>query len=172
MIPQSQRNRLRSFMISLVSRFLVLLILSSFAVTLLPVVNGSAEASSMPCCADKSSEHCDAGLSKPAPRPVITEPMCGLSSIDLPPKAQATEVQVVTDPIAVEPASVEQECQMDCGACATVTSRHKRQKSLLQARATHETPPATTTRFDNSASFYSSNENWTPTSPRGPPAVR
>src|SRR5687767_10588754 len=71
------RDCLRSFAISFVSRFLAVLILSSFAVTQLPIVNSLAEESSMPCCAGESSEHCDSGLAKPKPRPLITEPMCG-----------------------------------------------------------------------------------------------
>jgi len=170
-----QRNRLRSFTMSFVSRFLALFILSSFAATVLPIASTSAEESSMPCCAGKSSEHCDSGLTKPKPRPVITEPMCGLHATGVTPivvKSLASEVtEVVTDPVAIESPSVERECQMDCGACATVISRHKRQKGLLQARFTHQPPATATTHLDNPILFYSSNENWTRINPRGPPAV-
>jgi len=168
-----QRHRLRSFTTYFVSRFLAVFILSSLAVTLLPIVSTSAEQSSMPCCAGKSAEHCDAGVTAPKPRPVITEPMCGLESIGLtwtPPSNEAT-VTLVADPVAIESASIEQDCQMDCGACATVPSRHKRQKSLTQARAAHHTPSTTTLHVENVTSAYSSNENWTRINPRGPPAV-
>ena len=165
MILQPHKNRLRSFTISFVSRFVAVIILSSFAVAQLPIVSTSAEESSMPCCAGKSAEHCDSGLTAPKPRPVITEPMCGLDWT--PPSA---DVQSVTDPVAIDAASVEEECQMDCGACATITSRHKRQKSVITARATYVAPATITTRFTNSTVFHSSNENWTRINPRGPPA--
>lgn len=168
-----QRHRLGSFTISLVSRFLAVFILSSFAITLLPIPSTSAEQSSMPCCAGKSAEHCDAGLNAQKPRPVITEPMCGLESIGLtwtPPSNEAT-VTLVTDPVSIESASVEPDCQMNCGACATVPSRHKRQKSLTRAHAAFHPPSTTTSHVENVTPVYSSNENWTRINPRGPPAV-
>lgn len=161
--PQS--DRLRSFTISFVRWFFAVLILSSLAVALLPIVSTSAEESSMPCCAGKSAEHCDSGLMAPKPRPVITEPMCGLPSS--PPANTAT---VATDPLAIEAVAVEQECHMDCGACATVTSRNKRQKAVVQARLTLIAPATSSFHFDNSIFVYSSNENWTQLNPRGPPA--
>ena len=167
-----QRDRLRSFTRSFVSRFLAVFILSSFAVTLLPI-STSAE-KSMPCCAGKSSEHCDSGLNKPKPRPVITEKMCGLTSIGVTPIAvtsPSNKVTVANDSPAVDSASVARECKMDCGACATGASRHKRQKSFVQTRVAYQAPATVSTRFNNPVSFYSSNENWTRINPRGPPAV-
>lgn len=162
------RNRLRSLTKSCVSRFVALLILSSFAVALLPIVSTSAE-ESMPCCAGKSAEHCDSGLTAPKPRPVITEPMCGLDWT--PPSHDVKAVtKPITDPVSVDSTSVEQDCQMDCGACAAVTSRHKRQKSFGADRVTDDAPATVTSRFDDSSSFHSSNENWTRINPRGPPA--
>ena len=159
-----QINGLRSFTIPVVSRFLALLILTSFALTLLPIVSTSAE-HSMPCCAGKSAEHCDSGLTSPKPRPVITEPMCGL------PAAQPPSVEApTTNPIAIESVAIEQECQMDCGACATVTSRSKRQKGLVHARLSLAAPATSSSHFDTSTFVYSSNENWTQINPRGPPA--
>ena len=168
MILRAQKNRLRSFTISFVSRFIAVIILSSFAVALLPIVSTSAEESSMPCCAGKS-DHCDSGLTAPKPPPVITEPMCGLDWT--PPAApSSTDGQPDADPVAVEADSVEQECQMNCGACATVTSRHKRQKSIATARVTYVAPATITARFDNATFLHPSNENWTRITPRGPPA--
>jgi hypothetical protein len=144
------------------SRFLALLIISSFAVAVLPIDTSAEE--SMPCCAGKSAEHCDSGLTAPKPRPVITEPMCGLTWS--PPSAG---VKPVTDPVAVESTAVEQDCEMDCGACAAVASRHK-QKDLVAERTTYHTPAPLTARFAGITPFYSSNENWTRINPRGPPA--
>lgn len=161
-----KKNRLHFLTISFVSRFLAVFIFSSFAITLLPIANTSAE-SSMPCCAGKSEGHCDSGLLAPKPRFVPKEPMCGLHSA---PKANAVKT-VVTDPISVESVSDEQECPMNCGACATATSRLKRQKSLMQARTPHYAPSTVAIVFDSTPSFYSSNRNWTRINPRGPPSV-
>lgn len=166
MIPQGQKDRLRSITISIVGRFLAVAILSSFAATLLPIASTSAESSTMPCCVGKTEGHCDSGLTTPKPRPRITEPMCGLT----PPPESPAEVAVVTDPIAVDSVSGEQECQMECGACATATSRHKRQKSLTHSRTAHHPPAIIAVGFDSSTSLYSSNGSWTRINPRGPPA--
>ena len=175
-----QRNRLRPFAISLASRFLALAIISSFAVTLLPLVT-SAQESTMPCCIGKTEGHCDSGLAAPkAPQPE-PEPMCGLNS---PAVLNLDEVTVVAEPVhthkssatsssespAAESNAVEQQCQMECGACATATSRHKRQKSVVQAKTVIAPAATTIARVENRAPIYSSNENWTRISPRGPPA--
>jgi hypothetical protein len=179
----SQRNRLRSFTSSLVSRFFAVLILSSFAVALLPIVSASAEKSSMPCCAGKSAAHCDSGLTThkaPAPEP---EPMCGLTapSVDHAVTIVAEPVENETQTLAESPsthpaaesASVEQPCPMSCGACTTAASREqKRQKDVVQAKAAHTSPSATTSRFETLSSLFSSNEKWTRISPRGPPPTR
>ncbi len=171
-----QRNRLHSFTISLVSRFLALFILSSFALTLLPIASTSAEHSSMPCCVGKEEGHCDSGLTAPKPRPVITEPMCGLT----PSHIESSRIAATTSPHAevesnssriTAAESISEPCHTDCGACATVTTRNKRQKSQTQARITLHAPVTTAAVFANSPSFYSSNENWTRINPRGPPAT-
>lgn len=177
MIRNLHNNRLRSFTIFFVSRFLVLFILSSFAVTLLPIATTSADHSSMPCCAGKDEGHCDSGLLTPKPPPPpVDEPMCGLTPLH----SQSSGVAETTSPHAdvesnasqVSTAeSISEPCQMDCGACATVTTRNKRQKSLTLARIALHAPAITAAVFDNSTSFYSSNENWTRINPRGPPAT-
>ena len=170
------RNRLRSFAMLFVSRFLAVLILSSFALTQLPIVNSSAE--EMPCCAGKSSEHCDSGLAKPKPRPVITEPMCGLPQSSVPQKpllnAETTSRQQVhaeSNTSRVSAESLGQPCRMDCGACATAVSRQARDKSVIHSRTTQTTPSTIVARYNSRATVYSSNENWTRINPRGPPAV-
>lgn len=177
-------NRLKSFAISFVSRFLAVFILSSFAVTLLPLAGTSARHSSMPCCAGKAEGHCDSGLTAPKPEPPPdNDPMCGLKSRSL--TSQSLDaVTVVAEPIdhsdssgahestgdAFKAASVEQQCQMECGACATATSRHKRQKSVAQSKTVIAPATTTTARLENRAPISSSNENWTRITPRGPPA--
>lgn len=179
-----QRDRLRSLTISFVSRFLALFIISSFALTLLPIVSSSAE-SSMPCCAGKSSEHCDSGLAKPKPAPVITEPMCGAAKTPAtkshkPPLAKnllsaettSRSVVVAESNSSLTPAeSISQPCRMDCGACATLAARQlKRQKSAVPARMAYAAASASTTSFDTETPFVLSNEFWTRITPRGPPS--
>ena len=178
-----QRDRVRSLTISFVSRFLAVVIISSFAVTLLPIVNSSAE-SSMPCCAGKSSEHCDSGLGRPKPAPVVTEPMCGA---DKPVVTKSHKPDLPKNPVSAETTSrsvvaesnnslasaesISQPCRMDCGACATVAARQlKRQKSAVQARVAYAAPLASTTTFDTETPFVLSSEFWTRITPRGPPS--
>src|SRR5215212_431158 len=97
MISKSHMNRLRSFTISLVGRFLALLILTSFALTLVPLATTSAKV--MPCCAGKANGHCDSGLA--ARKPVVPppdEPMCGLKSQPLTPESLGA-VTIVAEPV-------------------------------------------------------------------------
>lgn len=166
-------NRLRSFTKFFVSRLLVLFVLSSFALTLLPIATTSADHSSMPCCVGKEEGHCDSGLLTPKPPPV-NEPMCGLSSLHSQSshKAETTSSHADVESSQVSAAeSISEPCHMDCGACATVSTRNKRQKSLIHARIALHAPATTAAVFDNSISFYSSNENWTRVNPRGPPST-
>ena len=176
MIRKLHNNRLRSFTMFFVSRFFVLFILSSFALTLLPIATTSADHSSMPCCVGKEEGHCDSGLLTPKPPPPVTEPMCGLPSLHSQSsriaETASTHADAESNTSQVSAAeSISEPCHMDCGACATVTTRNKRQKSLIHARITLHAPAITAAVFDNSISFYSSNENWTRINPRGPPAT-
>lgn len=174
-----QTDRLRSLTISFVSRFLAVFIISSFAVTLLPIVS-SAE-SSMPCCTGKSSEHCDSGLGKPKPRPVVNEPMCGaekqvVTKSHNPPlliaETNSRSVVVAESNNSLASAeSISQPCRMDCGACATLAARQlKRQKSAVPARLAYAAASASTTSFDTETPFVLSSEFWTRITPRGPPS--
>ena len=176
-----QKNRIRSFTISLVSRFLAVFILSTFAVTLLPLTGSSAQ--SMSCCIGKAEGHCDSGLKahKPAPPP-DNDPMCGVKSQPL--TADSLDaVTVKADPVqdneaeahdakgnAFNHLSVGQHCHMDCGACATSASRQKRQKDAVQAKLTHAPAAIAIAHVENWAPVFSSNQKWTRISPRGPPA--
>lgn len=178
-----QMNRLRFVTKSFVSRFIAVLILSSIAVSQLAIVSTLAEQSTMPCCVGKTEGHCESGLMAPKTPEPVSEPMCGLTSAATP-ALDLDAVTVVSEPVRAEshdhsatPSSspvaesntVEKECQMDCGACATVTSRHKRDHVVL-ARLTHQAPAVTTVHFENTNSVLSANEYWTQISPRGPPA--
>lgn len=177
MSSKLQTNRLRKFTISLVGRFLAVFILSSFAVTLLPLA-GSAK--SMSCCIGKAEGHCDSGLKAHKPAPPPDDPMCGLKSQPL--TAESLDAITVTAETVDHPdshehkgnafktASVEQHCHMECGACATATSRHKREKTVAPAKTTYAPPTTTIARVENQAPTFSSNQNWTRISPRGPPA--
>ena len=179
MRSKSQMNRIRSFTISLVSRFLAVFILSSFAVTLLPLTGSSAQ--SMSCCIGKAEGHCHSGLKahKPAPPP-DNDPMCGLKSQPL--TAESLDAVTITaDPVqdseahdakgnAFKHLSVGQHCHMDCGACATSASRHKRQKDAVQAKLSYAPAATAIADVENWAPIFSSNQNRTRISPRGPPA--
>ncbi|HEU4768252.1 MAG TPA: hypothetical protein VFS77_12790, partial [Pyrinomonadaceae bacterium] len=87
-----------------------------------------------------------------------------------PVRAESHESATPSSSPVAESNTVEKSCQMDCGACATVTSRPKRDNVVL-GRFTHESPSVTTIRFENRNSVHSSNEYWTQISPRGPPSV-
>lgn len=171
-----ERNRLRSFTFLFVSRFLALFILSSFLITVLPIASTSAD-SPMSCCVDKEEGHCDSGVitPKPAPSPV-TEPMCGLPSVPshssrlAETTPQHSDVESNSSRVSAAE-SISESCRMDCGACATVTTRNKRQKSLTHSRTILSAPVNRAAVFYNSTPFYSSNENWTRINPRGPPST-
>lgn len=181
-----QVNRLRYFTTAFVSRFVALVILSSFAVTQLAIVSTLAEQSAMPCCVGKTEGHCDSGLAAPKTPEPVSEPMCGLPSAATP-ALDLDDVTVVTDTRVTEPVhaeshsstssspfaesnTVEKECQMDCGACATATSRHKRD-SVVLSRFTNRSLTTTKLRYETASLVHSSNEYWTPISPRGPPST-
>lgn len=189
----SQMNRVRSFTISLVARFVALLILSAVALTSIPLADSSA--SSMPCCAGKAHGHCESGIAAPKPPPPPDEPMCGLktsqsltaesldavtvvaetdsdasSLLNAEASSQHTHTHAESTASHVSADSISKPCRMDCGACATATSRHQRQKTTLLARFADAAPSTATSLGENSTPLFSSNENWTRISPRGPPA--
>jgi len=177
MSSKLQMNRLRKFTISLVGRFLVVFILGSFAVALLPL---ATSASSMSCCIGKAAGHCDSGLKAHKPAPPPDDPMCGLKAQPLTPEsldAVTVTAETVDHPDshehkgnAFKTPSVQQHCQMECGACATATSRLKREKTVVQAKTSYAPLVTIIARVENQAPISSSNQKWTRISPRGPPA--
>lgn len=162
------------------SRLIAITIALSFVAMLLPIAGASANKSNtMPCCVGKAAGHCDSGLTaKKLPEP--EEPMCGLHTDD----SEDDGVTIVAEPsqteshhasestgTAAESASLSEPCQMDCGACATVSTRQQKRERGVGQPAIYQISPLTSlSNYDNLTVFFSSNENWEQTSPRGPPA--
>lgn len=163
----------------LANRFVAITIALSFIATLLPVASVWANNSTaMPCCVGKTAGHCESGIAaKTIPQP-DPEPMCGLDNA---PTAD-DEITIVAEPShtesdhasefspsqpAVEPLPVSQPCQMECGACATTSSRQ--QKTSVEAISHQISPLTLHSRFEILPFSFSSNEDWEQTSPRGPP---
>ena len=141
----------------------------SFFATLAPISSASNDA--MPCCVGKEAGHCDSGiLAHPIPPP---EPMCGLDTITIVAKPAHKESHHSLSrktSQAAESKSVKKRCQMECGACAASSSRQqKRERGIAQPAADHNASLTILPRFENQPFSFSSNENWTQISPRGPP---
>jgi hypothetical protein len=156
----------------------------SFFTTLVPIAAAFADNSStMACCVGKTAGHCDSGLAvEKLPDP--KDPMCGLDTGDL----EDDGITIVAEPshteshhtsesapsgIAVETAALSQPCQMDCGACATASTRQqKRERGVVQSAIYQISPITSLLNYDNLTVLFSSDENGEQTSPRGPPARR
>jgi len=156
--------------------FLCLFVALSFVAPLLPIANASAD--TMPCCAGKA--HCDSGIAPKRVLPPTSEPMCGLKDATM----EDDGITIVAEPVhttqhshsrsssgpAVESASISKPCHMDCGACATAASRQqKRERGVVPSSAERTQSLTVLLQFESQAVFFSSNENWEQTSPRGPP---
>jgi len=71
---------------------------------------------------------------------------------------------------AAESASISQPCHMDCGACATASSRQqKRERGVVLSSSQRTQSLTTLLQFESQPLFFSSNEDWDRISPRGPP---
>jgi hypothetical protein len=160
---------------------LCLFVALSFIAPLLPIANASSD--TMPCCAGKAG-HCDSGITPKRVPPPTSEPMCGLKEATM----ESDGITIVAEPIhsksqhshsrtaensstgpAVESASLRQPCHMDCGACATSSSRQQRERGLLTP-GTEQTQSLTPLlQVESKPHFFSSNEDWEQISPRGPP---
>src|ERR1041384_184998 len=119
----------------------------SFVAPLLPMANASPD--TMPCCAGKA--HCDSGIAPLRVPPPTSEPMCGLKGATM----ADDGITIVAEPIhtksqhshnhsaktsssspAADSAAINQPCHMDCGACATGSSRQqKRERGVVQPSA-------------------------------------
>jgi hypothetical protein len=155
----------------------------SFVAPLLPIANASSE--TMPCCAGKA--HCDSGIAPKRVPPPASEPMCGLKGATM----ENDGITIVAAPIhtktqhshsraaeksssspAADSASLSKPCHLDCGACATASSRQqKRERDVLQPSAEQTASLTSLLQFESQAFSFSSNEDWKQTSPRGPPAI-
>ncbi len=159
---------------------LCLFVAFSFIAPLLPIANASSD--TMPCCAGKAG-HCDSGIARKRVRPPTSEPMCGLKGATM----ENDGITIVAEPVHTKPqhshsrdasssspaadsASISQPCHMDCGACATGSSRQqKRERGVLQPSAQRTRSLVSLLQFESQPLFFSSNEDWDDTSPRGPP---
>jgi len=155
----------------------------SFVAPLLPIANASSD--TMACCIGKA--HCDSGIAPKRVPPPTSEPMCGLKGATM----ENDGITIVAEPVhtkaqhshshnaetsssspAADSASLSKPCHMDCGACATASSRQqKRERDVLQPSAELTTSPTSLLPFENQTLSFSSNEDWKQTSPRGPPAI-
>ena len=160
--------------------FLCFFVALSFVAPLLPVANASSDA--MPCCAGKAG-HCDSGITPKRVSPPTSEPMCGLKEATM----EDDGITIVAEPVtqhshsrnaetssshpAAESASLSQPCHMDCGACATASSRQqKRERGVVLSSAERAQSLITLLQFESQPLFFSSNEDWDRISPRGPPS--
>jgi hypothetical protein len=163
---------------------LCLFVALSFIAPLLPIANASS--GTMPCCAGKAG-HCESGIAPKRVPPPTLEPMCGLKEATM---ADAG-ITIVAEPVhtksqhshsrnaetsssspAADSASLSRPCHMDCGACATGSSRQqKRERGVVQASAERTASLTPLLQFESQSLFSSSNEDWKHISPRGPPAI-
>jgi len=188
MFPEKRRKAVRGFSFASLrlcgKKIFALAIALSFLATVLPIAAASADSSStMACCVGKTAGHCDSGLAAenlPDPK----DPMCGLNTADL----EDDGITIVAEPShtgshhtsesapsgpAVEAAFLSQPCHMDCGVCATASTRQeKRERGVVQSAIYQISPITSLSNYDNLTVLFSSNENWEQTSPRGPPARR
>jgi hypothetical protein len=151
----------------------------SFVAPLLPIANASSD--TMPCCAGKAG-HCDSGIAPKRVPPPTSEPMCGLKGATMADDGITIVAEPVhtkaqhshsrnssTSPVA-DSAALSQPCHMDCGTCATGSSRQqKRERSVVQPMAERTASLTSLLQFESQRISFSSNEDWKQTSPRGPP---
>lgn len=188
MKPGSTQNLFRSFRIA--RRFLAAVVVLSFAAVLIPLTGASANKSNpMACCAGKATSHCDSGLAseKPPPPP---EPMCGLETA-----GPEDAITIVAEPLETKPhhashgtaeftssgaesiasqhafdaASLSQPCHMDGCVCTASTRQQNRERSTVHGVTNHSHSLSTVSHYETPVLFFSSNEDWDQTSPRGPP---
>ena len=172
---------------AIASRLIAITIALSFLALLLPIAVASAN-NTMACCVGKTAGHCDSGIpaQKPQPKP---EPMCGRDSSE---EAEDDGITIVAEPVtheshhsqsrnaetasthrAAESASLTESCKMDCGACASVTSRQqKREKAIAQDRVRHDFASGVSSHLESPPPSFSSNKDWSRISSRGPPSSR
>lgn len=171
-----------------VRRLTAITVALSFIAFLVPIVSASRDKSNtMPCCVGKATGHCDSGLTpKRIPQPK-SEPMCGLENSELeeddgitivaePSHNESPHALSQTDGIsssapAAEFASLSQPCQMECGTCATTSSRQQRRERGVVQPAAYQTSSLTTRLiYENLSFLFSSNDDSEQASPRGPPS--
>ena len=168
-------------------RIVALAIALSFIATLVPIASASRDKSNtMPCCVVNTAGHCDSGLTPKKIRKPTSEPMCGLDNSESEDDlitivaepahseshhSQSLSAETSSSSAAAQATALSQTCRMDCGACASVSSRQqKREKGIAQTRLRYASPLSAISRFENLLLDFLSNENWPRINPRGPPA--
>lgn len=156
----------------------------SFVAPLLSIANASSD--TMPCCVGKA--HCDSGIGSKWVPPPTSEPMCGRKGT----KTADDGITIVAEPVhaksqhshshsrnaetssdstrVADSNSLSQPCRMDCGACATGSSRQQKRERGVVLPSTERTVSLTSLlQFEIQPLHFSSNEDWDRISPRGPP---
>ena len=141
-------------------------------------------ASEMPCCVGKAG-HCESGIAAKKVPPPKSEPMCGLHGAEM----ESDGITIVAEPIAESPHShsqsaetnssypgaesnsLSQPCRMECASCAASAVRQqKRERSIVQSHRQQTSSAATPSHYEEQALLFSSDKNWEPATPRGPPS--
>ena len=167
---------------------IALIIALSFIATLIPIAEASfTTLGTMPCCAGKAG-HCDSGIAAKKVPPPKSEPMCGLQGAHI----ESDGITIVAEPSQTEShhshsqaaeksssqpaagsASLSHVCHMDCGTCATASSRQqKRERSIVLASTYQAVLPATSSQLEDHSFLFSSSDSAARINPRGPPASR
>ena len=145
--------------------FLCFFVAISFFATLVPIASASHEG--MPCCVGKEAGHCDSGITAKEVLPP-SEPMCGLDSITI--VAGPSHKEVETTSHAAKSTSVSKPCQMECGACASASSRQqKRERAIAESKGRYTPSSSSVSRVEDLPIVFTSIEDWSRINPRGPP---
>ena len=164
---------------------LCLLVALSFFASLVQISSASSDkTNTMACCVGKAAGHCDSGIPAAKLPPPPPEPMCGLDNSE----SVDDGVTIVAEPShkeshdslsrtaettshAAESNSLSKPCQMECGTCATVSSRQqKRERAIAHAKERTTSPSSSISRFEYRQLLFTSNDNWSRINPRGPPS--
>jgi hypothetical protein len=98
--------------------------------------------------------------------------MCGLHEAS----TEDDGITIVAEPSHTEhhhasPASLNQPCRMECGACTISSGRQqKRERAVAQTATRTASPLVTSSYHEDLPRVVSSNDEWPQVIPRGPPA--
>lgn len=150
------------------------------------IVNASLDKSAtMPCCAGKGG-HCELGMAAKKAPPRKAEPMCGRKDLaieddgitivaDNEPAAEHAHnhAQSKSSGSAFETAAAGHSCHHDCGACATSATRvQKRERTVVLTNKYAVQAVATSSKYEQQFTIFSSREDSSRINSRGPPSRR